>query len=508
MTERILVVGAGAIGGVTAAHLTRGGHAVVVLDADTQHTAALRSPGLRLEELDGATSTIPIDAVSDAIQLSGRFDFAVVTVKSLAIEAALVPLVKNDLVDAYVSLGNGLVQQVVESVVGDDRLIVGLVEWGATNLGPGHVQQTTRAPMVIGEVDGRHTERLDRLAEVLRSVAEVKISSSITGQVWSKLLLNSTFSGLGAVGGCLYRDIVTHPDGREVALRLWTEGYDVASALGMELGPVFGASPHEFVVHEPSQRPAAEASLDRLMVRAGATKASMLQDLQRSRRTEVDVINGGVVSAAREAGRRAPLNAELTRIVHECEQGLTEPGPETFARLLAVVPDGKPQLTVASDTWVAPTAVLIGDVTVGQGASVWFGAVARADLERIVVGEHTNIQDGSILHADPGFPLTIGDRVSVGHGAVLHGCRIGDDVLVGMRSTILNGARVGAGSLVAAGAVVLEGADIPPRSLVAGVPARVRREVTDEEFQHILTNGRTYSKLSARYAAGDFGLDA
>jgi 2-dehydropantoate 2-reductase len=334
MTERILVVGAGAIGGVTAAHLTRAGHATVVLDADTDHVALLRSPGLRLEELDGSTSTVTIDAVSDPGAVSGRFDFAVVTVKSLHIEAALAPLVKRDLVDTYVSLGNGLVQQVVESVVGPDRLVVGLVEWGATNLGPGHLQQTTLAPMVLGETDGRQTERLTRLVDVLASVAETKTSTSITGQVWSKLLLNSTFSGLGAVGGCLYREIVTHPGGRELALRLWTEGYDVATALGMQLGEVFGVSPHELVVREGDDPASAHAALDRFMTRAGATKASMLQDLQRSRRTEVDVINGGVVSAAAGVGLEAPLNAELTRIVHECEEGAAEPGPHAFTRLL------------------------------------------------------------------------------------------------------------------------------------------------------------------------------
>ena len=165
----------------------------------------------------------------------------------------------------------------------------------------------------------------------------------------------------------------------------------------------------------------------------------------------------------------------------------------------------RPQPSVASDAWVAPGVVLVGDVTIGARSSVWYGVVVRADLERIVVGDHTNIQDGSVLHADPGLPLLVGDRVSVGHGAVLHGCVVDDDVLVGMRATVLNGAHVGAGSLVAAGTVVLEGTDIPPRSLVAGVPGRVRREITDDELEQILFNGRSYVELSARYAAGELG---
>jgi carbonic anhydrase/acetyltransferase-like protein (isoleucine patch superfamily) len=158
---------------------------------------------------------------------------------------------------------------------------------------------------------------------------------------------------------------------------------------------------------------------------------------------------------------------------------------------------------VASDAWIAPGAILIGDVTIGSGASIWYGTVVRADQEKIVIGAQTNIQDGTIMHSDPGLPLVVGDRVSVGHGAILHGCDIGDDVLVGMGATILNGARVGEGSLIAAGALVLEGADIPPRSLVAGVPGKVRRPTTDDEFAHIQHNSSHYLALSSKYATGE-----
>jgi len=131
---------------------------------------------------------------------------------------------------------------------------------------------------------------------------------------------------------------------------------------------------------------------------------------------------------------------------------------------------------------------------------VWFGAVLRADGDSIEVQAGSNIQDGSVLHTDPGFPLTVGRNVSVGHGAVLHGCVIGDDVLVGMRATVLNGARIGAGTLVAAGAVVLEGTDVPPRSLVAGVPAKVRRPLTDDEVEGLRENSRNYRDRRAKYA--------
>jgi carbonic anhydrase/acetyltransferase-like protein (isoleucine patch superfamily) len=149
--------------------------------------------------------------------------------------------------------------------------------------------------------------------------------------------------------------------------------------------------------------------------------------------------------------------------------------------------------------WVAPGATLVGDVTVHPDASIWFNAVLRAERAPILVGERSNIQDGCLAHTDPGFSLVIGSGVTVGHHAVLHGCSIEDDVLVGMSATILNGAKVGAQSVVAAGAVVPEHTLVPPRSLVVGVPATVRRRLTDEEVQRIRDNARDYVSTMRRY---------
>ncbi|RRO18682.1 2-dehydropantoate 2-reductase [Saccharopolyspora rhizosphaerae] len=336
MAERIIVVGGGAIGGVAAAQMAQSGLDVTVLDADQDHVARLREPGLLFEEVSGQTSRRRLNAVSDPADLGGPFDFALLTVKSPALRAAVTPLVDARLVDTYVALGNGLVHDLVQSLVGRERLIVGLIEWGATNLGPGHLQQTTDAPTVVGELDGSSTERLARLRQVLATIAEAKTTATIASQVWTKLLLNSTFSGLGAAGGCLYRDVVADPVGREVGLRLWREGYDIARALGMTLGEVFATPVDQLVARDDGDRAAAEQALDRLMSRAGPTKASMLQDLQRSRPTEVDVINGGVVSAARSMGLEAPLNAELTAIIHEIEAGTAAAGPESFRRLARI----------------------------------------------------------------------------------------------------------------------------------------------------------------------------
>ena len=158
---------------------------------------------------------------------------------------------------------------------------------------------------------------------------------------------------------------------------------------------------------------------------------------------------------------------------------------------------------VAASAWLAPGATLIGDVHLHDDASVWYSAVLRADGDRIDIGSGSNIQDGSVVHADPGFPVAVGAGVSVGHRAILHGCLIENDVLIGMGAIVMNGARIGTGSLVAAGALVPEGVQIPPRSLVAGIPGKVRRDITDEEHERILANARTYRQLMVRHAAAE-----
>ena len=135
-----------------------------------------------------------------------------------------------------------------------------------------------------------------------------------------------------------------------------------------------------------------------------------------------------------------------------------------------------------------------------RDSSAFYGVSVRADTAAIRVGPGSNLQDNVVLHADPGFPCTVGAGVSVGHAAVVHGCTVEDDCLIGMGATILNGAVIGTGSLVAAGAVVLEGIIVPPRSLVAGVPAKVRRELTDEEFEGVKQNAAHYVELAARTA--------
>ena len=158
--------------------------------------------------------------------------------------------------------------------------------------------------------------------------------------------------------------------------------------------------------------------------------------------------------------------------------------------------------TLAEGAWAAPSADLIGDVRLGERASAWFGAIIRADNTPILIGEDSNIQDGAVGHSDPGAPLTIGARVTIGHQAIVHGCSIADDCLIGMGARILNGATLGPECLVGAGALITEGKAFDGGCLIVGVPARVVRQLTAEERAAIRLSAAHYAEKAARYASG------
>jgi len=154
---------------------------------------------------------------------------------------------------------------------------------------------------------------------------------------------------------------------------------------------------------------------------------------------------------------------------------------------------------ISTDSWVAPNAIIIGKVKLEKNSSIWFNAVLRGDIEKIVIGEDSNIQDGSVLHTDPGCPLTVGKGVTVGHMVMLHGCEISDDTLIGIGSTILNKAKIGKNCIIGANTLVTENKVIPNNSLVLGSPGKVIRKVTDDEIKIICENAKHYVKNSKRY---------
>ncbi|MFC7738093.1 gamma carbonic anhydrase family protein [Roseomonas sp. GCM10028921] len=164
--------------------------------------------------------------------------------------------------------------------------------------------------------------------------------------------------------------------------------------------------------------------------------------------------------------------------------------------------DQAPLLPETGDYWIAPDAHVIGRVALGQEVSVWFGAVVRGDNELIEIGARTNIQEGAMLHSDPGYPLRIGVGVTIGHHAILHGCTVGENSLIGMGATVLNGARIGANCIVGANALVTEGKEFPDYSLIIGAPAKVARELDPASSEGLRASAAHYVNNWRRFSAG------
>ena len=161
-----------------------------------------------------------------------------------------------------------------------------------------------------------------------------------------------------------------------------------------------------------------------------------------------------------------------------------------------------PQLPKEDEYWIAPNAAVIGRVILKKNASVWFGATIRGDNDPITIGENSNVQDGSVLHTDTGYPLTIGANVTVGHKVMLHGCTIGDGSLIGIGSIVLNGAKIGKNCLIGANCLITEGKEIPDNSLVMGAPGKVVREISEDQAKALAGGAMHYVENWKRYCAG------
>jgi 2-dehydropantoate 2-reductase len=329
--QRILVVGAGAIGGVIAAMMHGSVRRVAVLGSDRAATDRLRDPGLEVER--GTTLTrVPLEAYRSAADIDGEFDFCLLAVKAAALDQVLPRLVERGGIDTFVSLGNGLVQDRIAAYVGEQRLIAATVEWGSTNVGDGRVRQTSNSPTVLGELDGSVRPRTQALAEALSLVGEVRVTRNMRGALWSKLILNSALSGMSVVGGCECSRVLGDSRGRIALRRLWTEAYELGLGQQLTLEPILGMPAGAVASLDPAvYRP----GLDVLLEKSGPTRASMLQDIERGRPTEVDVINGAVVARAHALGAHAPYNERVLDLVHSFERGERAPSTELFAAVAA-----------------------------------------------------------------------------------------------------------------------------------------------------------------------------
>jgi 2-dehydropantoate 2-reductase len=308
---RILVVGGGAIGGITAAQAAAD---VTVLDANEAHVAALRDPGLIYEQ-EGVEHTARLDAVSSIDELEGAFDFALVAVKSPLHRVALEPLVARGGIGAFVSMGNGLIQDRMEGIVGKGNLLACIVEWGGSNVGPGRLVRDSLGGYMVGELDGTVTDRAKALAAALEPVGHTRVTDNVRGMIWAKLLINTTFTGLSAVSGLRYGGVAEQ--GPDAVFALWAEGVAVGDAQGLELERIHDVDPHAFDA----------AALAQMMEHMAGVRPSMLQDLDAGRDTEVDVVNGGVAARGREHGVATPCNDAVVELVHSMERGERSPEP-------------------------------------------------------------------------------------------------------------------------------------------------------------------------------------
>lgn len=169
---------------------------------------------------------------------------------------------------------------------------------------------------------------------------------------------------------------------------------------------------------------------------------------------------------------------------------------------MAIYQLGETSPDIADTAWVADSAQVIGNVSMADGASAWFGVVVRGDTERIVIGKNTNVQDGSVIHADPGFPTVLEDNVTIGHQVMLHGCTIGEGSLIGIQAVVLNGAKIGKHCLVGAGSLVTENKEFPDGSMILGSPAKVVRTLTPEQIEGLKRTALHYVENAKRYKAG------
>ncbi len=167
----------------------------------------------------------------------------------------------------------------------------------------------------------------------------------------------------------------------------------------------------------------------------------------------------------------------------------------------------RPTFDDENDCWIAPNAVVIGNVHIGRNASIWWGVTIRGDNERIAIGEGSQVQDGSVLHADPGFPLTLEKNVSIGHMAMVHGCTVGEGSLIGIGAVVLNGAKIGKNCLIGAKAFVKEGMEVPDGSMVLGIPGKVVRQMSDEQIKGINNTAFSYQKNWKRFREKGKQLD-
>jgi 2-dehydropantoate 2-reductase len=339
----MLLMGCGGVGGVIAAGLLRAGYDLTIVTHNAGITRAVSADGLRVTTPAGQWS-VPATAHTHLNELQGPFDTVLLAMKATDVEQAARDVAGYLAPEGYVvTLQNGVVEDAVAAILGRQRVIGALVGWGATLHEPGVYEMTSRGELVVGELDGRVTARVQQLAAMLHTAAPTTVSANIYGVLWSKLAINCVITALGAVTGQLLGQMLQRAAVRRLSLAIASEVVDVAQARGITLEPV-GGTLDIHRLYLPADRRVGGFNFDlfpkhAIMMMVGSKfrklKSSMLQSIERGRRTEIDFMNGYVVECGRESQVPTPVNAALAEMVREIEAGRRAISPDNLKGLLS-----------------------------------------------------------------------------------------------------------------------------------------------------------------------------
>lgn len=323
MSERVVIQGIGGIGGVVAGTLIDAGMKPVLVTNNADITNAIRADGLRVKLPDRAF-TVKADVYTTLAEAPGPFDAAYLIMKALGVVDAARETAKHLAPDGYVvTFQNGIVEDAVGEAIGIGRVVSASVGWNGIMHKPGDYERTTPGNTFVGELDGRLTPRVQRIAEALRHSGPVTVSKNMRGVLWSKLAINCTVNSVGALTGETLGEMLADPRIRKLFLRTYSEVFDTAAAQGIQLERI-AANPNLLYLPKNAgflTRYTKDFIARMLGRKYKSARSSTLQSLERGRKTEVDFLNGYVVDVAQKLGVRTPVNAALTRMIKEIENG-------------------------------------------------------------------------------------------------------------------------------------------------------------------------------------------
>jgi 2-dehydropantoate 2-reductase len=340
---RLLLMGCGGVGGVIACGLHRAGHDVTIITHNEEITQAINRTGLCVTTPD-VQVTLPATAHTHLEEVEGPFDAAYLAMKATDVEQATRDVAPYLSSEGYVvTLQNGIVEDRVGEILGRERVVGALVGWGATMRAPGVYDMTSRGEVVVGELDGQMTPRVQQVKATLDAASSTTVTTNIYGVLWSKLAINCVVTTLGAVTGQRLGEMLRQRPLRHLALVITSEVMDVAKAHDVSLEPVGGTLDLHRLYLTPDRRAggfgfdliARHAIMSFVGLKFRRLRSSMLQSLERGRRPEIDFMNGYVVSHGQEKGVPVPANEALTALVHEIEAGTRSIGAHNLAPLLS-----------------------------------------------------------------------------------------------------------------------------------------------------------------------------